>query len=51
MPPVTFDGVVVERTNHLKYLGIHFDTNTLKQPHWSVTKKGMSVLKDGYRGQ
>jgi hypothetical protein len=25
MPAVTFDGAVVERTNHLKYPGVHFD--------------------------
>ena len=25
MPAVTFDGAVVERTNHLRYLGVHFD--------------------------
>ena len=32
MPAVTFDGAVVERTNHLRYLGIHFDiTLTYKQ--------------------
>ena len=25
MPAVTLDGAVIERTNHLIYLGIHFD--------------------------
>ena len=49
MPEVTFDGAVVERTSHLKYLGIHFDRMLIYKKHVERTalkcKKGLSVLK------
>ena len=49
MPAVTFDGAVVERTSHLRYLGIHFDRMLTYRKHVETTalkcKKGLSVLK------
>ena len=49
MPAVTFDGTVVERTNHLRYLGVHFDRMLTYMQHVETTalkcEKGMSVLK------
>ena len=44
-----FDGAVVERTSHLRYLGIHFDRMLTYRKHVETTaikcKKGLSVLK------
>ena len=49
MPAVTFDRAVVERTSHLRYLGIHFDRMLTYRKHVETTalkcKKGLSVLK------
>ena len=49
MPAVTFDGAVAGRTNHLRYLGIHFDRMLTYRKHVDTTalkcKKGLSVLK------
>ena len=49
MPAVTFDGAVVERTNRLRYLGIHFYRMLTFRKHVETTalkcKKGLSVLK------
>ena len=49
MPAVTFDGAVVERKSHLRYLGIHSDTMLTYRKHVETTalkcKKGLSVLK------
>ena len=49
MPAVTFDGAVVERTNLLKYFGVHFDSMLSYRQHVERTaltcKKGVSVLK------
>ena len=49
MPAVTFNGPVVERTSHLKYLGIHFDRMLTYRKHVETTPmkhmKGLSVLK------
>ena len=49
MPAVIFDGAVVERTSHLRYLGIHFDRMLTYSKHVETTalkcKKGLSVLK------
>ena len=46
---VTFDGAVVERTSHLRYLGIHFDRMLTYRKHVKTRalkcKKGLSVLK------
>ena len=46
---VTFDGAVVERTRHLRYLGTHFDRILAYRKHVETTalkcKKGLSVLK------
>ena len=48
-PAVTFDGAVVERTRHLRNLGIHFDIMLTNRKHVETTalkcKKGLSVLK------
>ena len=48
-PAVTLDGAVVERTSHLRYLGIHFDRMLTYRKHVETTapkcKKGLSVLK------
>ena len=49
MAAVTFDGAVVERTRHLRYLGTHFDRMLAYRKHVETTalkcKKGRSVLK------
>jgi len=49
MPAVTFDRAVVERTSHLRYLGIHFDRMLTYRQNMETTalkcKKGLSVLK------
>ena len=49
MPAVTLDGAVVERTSHLRYLGIHFDRMLTYRKHVETTapkcKKGLSVPK------
>ena len=49
MPAVTFDGAVAGRTNHLRYLGIHFDRMLTYRKHVDTTalkcKKGLSALK------
>ena len=49
MPAVTLHGAVVERTSHLRYLGIHFDRMLTCRKHVETTalkrKKGLSVLK------
>ena len=49
VPAVTFAGAVVERTSHLRYLGIHFDRMLTYRKHVETTalkcKKGLSVLK------
>ena len=49
MPVVTFDGAAAERTNHLRYLGIHFDRMLTYRQHVEATAlqrmKGMSVPK------
>jgi len=49
MPAVTLHGAVVERTSHLRYLGIHFDRMLTCRKHAETTalkrKKGLSVLK------
>ena len=48
MPAVTFDGAVVERTNRLRYLGIHFYRMLTFRKHVETTalkcKKDLSVL-------
>ena len=47
-PSVTFDGDVVERTSHLRYLGIYCDRMRTYGQHVETTlmcKKGLSVLK------
>ena len=49
MPAVSFNGEAIERTNSLRYLGIHFDRMlTYKTPVESTKlrcKKGLSTLK------
>ena len=49
MPAVTFDGAVVERTSHLRYLGIHFDRMLTYRKRAETTalkcKKGLPVPK------
>ena len=49
MPAVTFDGAVVKRTNHLRYLRVHFDRMLTYRQYKETTvlkcKKGLSVLK------
>ena len=49
MPAVTFDGTLVERTRHLRHLGIHFDRLLTYRKHVETTapkrKKGLSVLE------
>ena len=49
MPTVKFDGAVVERTSHLRYLGIHSDRMLTYSKHVETTalkcKKGPSVQK------
>ena len=49
MPAVTLDGAVVERTSHLRYLGIHYDRMLTYRKHVETTapkcKKGLSVPK------
>ena len=47
-PSVTFNGDVVERTSHLRYLGIYCDKMRTYRQHVETTlkcKKGLSVLK------
>ena len=45
MAAVTFDGAVVERTSHLRYLRIHFDRMLTYRKHVETTalkcKKGL----------
>ena len=49
MPAVKFDEAVVEQTNHLRYLGVHFDRMLTYRQHVETTalkcRKGLSVLK------
>ena len=49
MPAASLDVVVVERTSHLRYLGIHFDRILTYRKNMEATalkcKKGQSVLK------
>ena len=49
MPAVTLHGAVVERTSHLRYLGIQFDRMLTCRKHVETTalkrKKGLSVPK------
>ena len=49
MPAVSFNGEVIERTNSLRYLGIHFDRmltyNTQVESTNLRYKKGLSALK------
>jgi len=49
MRAVTFDGVVVKRTSHPRYLGIHTYRMLTYRKHVETTalkcKKGLSVLK------
>ena len=49
MPAVTLDGTVVERTSHLRYLGINLDRMLTYREHVETTalkcKKGLSILK------
>ena len=49
MRAVTFDGVVVKRTSHPRYLGIHIYKMLTYRKHVETTalkcKKGLSVLK------
>ena len=49
VPAVTLDVAVVERTSHLRYLGIHFDRMLTYRKHVETTapkcKKGLSVPK------
>ena len=47
-PSVTFDGDAVERTSHLRYLGIYCDRMRTYRQHVETTpkcKKGLSALK------
>ena len=50
-PAVTFDGAVVERTNNLRYLGVHFDRMLTYRQHVETTALqsnkgiGLSVLE------
>ena len=52
MPAVTFDGAVVERTNLLRYFGVHFDRMLTYRQHVETIalkcKKGQSVSPEGY---
>ena len=49
MPAVTVDGAVVEQTNYLIYLRVHFNRLLTYRQHMETTalkcKKGLSVLK------
>ena len=49
MPAITVDGAVVERTNHLRHLRVHFDRMLTYRQHVETTalkcKKGLSVLQ------
>ena len=49
MPAVAFVVAVVERTSHLRYLGIHFDRMLTYRKHVETIalkrKKGLSVLE------
>ena len=49
MPAVSFNGEVIERTNSLRYLGIHFDRMLTYKTQVESTKlrckKGLSALK------
>ena len=49
MPDVKFNDTVIERTNQLRYLGVHFDRMLTFGRHVESTqlkcKKGMSVIK------
>ena len=49
MPAVSFNGEVIERTNSVRYFGIHFDTMLTYKTQVESTKlrckKGLSVLK------
>ena len=48
-PDVRFNGSVIERTNQLRYLGMHFDRMLTFRQHVEATalkcRKGLSVLK------
>ena len=48
-PAVNFNGTVIDRTNQLRYLGIHFDRMLTFRQHVEATslkcKKGISVLR------
>ena len=49
MPAVTFEGIIVERTNHLRYLCVYSDRMLTYRQHAETTalkcKIGLSVLK------
>ena len=49
MPAVNFNGEVIERTNRLRYLGIHFDRMLMYKTQVESTKlrckKGLSAPK------
>ena len=49
MPAISFNGEAIERTNSLKYLGIHFDRKLMYKTQVKSTKlrckKGLSALK------
>ena len=49
MPAVTCDGAVVERTNLLRYLGVHYDRMLTYRQQMEIAalkgKKGLSVPK------
>ena len=49
MPAITFNGTAIEQTDHLKYLGIHFDRALTYRKHVEAivlkSRKGLSVLK------
>ena len=49
MPTVTFDGAVVRRTSHLRYLGIQSNRMLTNRKHVDTTalkcNKGLSILK------
>ena len=56
MPAVTFDGAVVERTSHLRYLGIYFDRMPTYRKHMETTalkckKRSVSPEGNGCKGQ
>ena len=46
MPAVTFDRPVVERTNHLRYLGVHYDRMLTYRQHVETTVLRPMAAKD-----